>query len=34
MDQLHLNLDEKSEAMQWANNQANKVGAREHGRKG
>lgn len=30
MDQLHLNLDEKSEAMQWANDQANKVGARGH----
>lgn len=30
MDRLHLILDEKSPAMQWANSQADKLGARGH----
>lgn len=30
MNQLHIKLDENSSAMQWANSQTNKLGARGH----
>lgn len=30
MERLHLELDENSSAMQWANSQADKLGARGH----
>lgn len=30
MNQLHIKLDENSSAMQWADNQADKLGARGH----
>lgn len=30
MNQLHIKLDENSSAMQWANSQTDKLGARGH----